>query len=240
MNKLFTSVVLVVGIALLSAQVTSAAYMTFESSTYSKNVGDIVSVPVIIDTENVETRAADIYVTYDSNVLEPVKVQQGTFYPKVINNTKTGQVYLAVYEDNPTANIKGRGTVATIDFRLKTTGSATVKFLCDSTKNTTTSEIIEASANSYSIIECSKYTTATINVLGATTTTTVSNPTTAPAQVVYVTATPAPVRVVTTNTTTSVTNQQLPRSGAAENVAMVFGFGSLLSLIGYGLKFIQK
>lgn len=234
MKKIAALILVIIGAFVLS-QNTYASYMTFDPTSYTPSVGSIISVPIIIDTEGVETRAADIYINYDSTMLEPTTIEKGSFYRNILNQTLDNRIYLAVYESDPTLNVKGRDVVAKLNFRVKTAGSSKITYECDQGKQIT-SQIIEASANNYKIIECSKYGTATINANNQTTTSSSSTTTTTTIITTQITAKPTPT---ITKAVIVTANNELPKSGATENVLTLASVGGVLSIIGYAIRFIR-
>lgn len=211
-----------------SAYAAQAAYMTFDPLSYSKKVGDIITVPIVIDSEGTPMRAADIYISYDATKLSPTSiVPNRDFFPQISNQTITGKIYVSAEQNDSTLNVTGRGVVASINFEIISAGSSQITFDCDQ-NSAKTSKIIEASANNYAIIECSKYGTASVQ--GASTSTGGTTPTSTPM--------PTPTTRPSSGTTNPPPTTTLPKSGAVENSLIALALGGALSLVGVGLRFL--
>jgi hypothetical protein len=165
---------------------------------------------VSIDTGGELTSGVDAIIEYNSSILEVVSVSEGTFYPTIttLNNT-VGKVEIYGIADSASPK-SGTGTLATITFRGKATGTATVNFLCqtggtsDSNINSTDNEDIIVCAdniNASYIIESSQE------------------------------------EATTTATPTATTSQELPQTGFLEPTALIIGGGIILIILGLAFIF---
>ncbi len=163
------------------------------------------NVTVSADTGGKLTSGADAIIEYNSSILEVVSVNEGTFYPTIttLNNT-LGKVEIYGVADS-TSPKSGTGTLATITFRGKTSGTATVNFLCQ-TGSTSDSNI--NSTNNEDIIVCANNVNASY-VIGS-------------GQEATTTATP----------TATTTSQDLPQTGFLEPTALIIGGGIILMILG--------
>lgn len=179
----------------------------FSLSPTVKEVAPQVSfnVTVSIDTGGKLTSGADAIVEYDSSLLEVVSVSEGTFYPTIttLNNT-TGKVEIYGVADSTNPK-SGTGTLATITFRGKTAGTATVNFLCQ-TGSTSDSNI--NSTSNEDLIVCADNVNASY-IIGSTS-----------------------QEATTTATPTATASQELPQTGFLEPTALIIGGGIILMILG--------
>jgi len=176
-----------------------------------KEVASQVSfnVTVSIDTGGELTSGVDAIIEYDSLILEVVSVSEGTFYPTIttFNNT-AGKIEIYGVADSASPK-SGTGTLATITFRGKAAGTATVNFLCQ-TSSTSDSNI--NSTNNEDIIVCADNVNASY-IIGSS-------------QEATATATP-----------TTTISQELPQTGFLEPTALIIGGGIILMILGLAFIF---
>ena len=127
-----------------------AAYLKLEPETVSTNANETFTINVNIDTENEEVNSADVYITYDANLLEAQQVAAGSFFPTVTNDIASGRLYIAGLVEDPATSKKGTGTIAIVTFKASKDGSANLSIDCSSSK------IVKADINASNIINCDK------------------------------------------------------------------------------------
>ncbi|NTV44115.1 MAG: hypothetical protein HGA67_00260 [Candidatus Yonathbacteria bacterium] len=131
-NRGFITKYIAVSLALVSAGSVHAATMTLLPKTSSVSVGDIVSVRVAVNTEGVVINNAEGVVQFPTDMLDVVSV------------TKSASIFSLWVEEPNFSNITGRmtfnggipnpgytgqsGTIASITFRAKKAGTASVIF----------------------------------------------------------------------------------------------------------------
>jgi len=194
------------------AKAVTAASLKFDKATVSVAVGTATSVGVVVDAGSDQIRGTDIYVTYDSSVLEAADVGAGSFFPTVSKNITPGKIYIAGLVNDPLTTKTGSGTVATISFKGLKNGTTTLAFLC-ATDGTTTSKVIKNDVNATNIIQCPANGTAAVTVgSGGDATGSTSGSYVAPTQ--------------------------LPQSGVFDNVVKLSVPGAVLFFLGAALRLV--
>jgi len=187
-----------------------AAYFKFDKDQVSVSTGEEFDLQLIVDPEGEEITSVDVYIQFDQNLIEGISVNNGSYFPTVTNNISSSTIYVAGLVDDPASPKTGIGTVATIKFKGKTDGTATISFNCDSSK------IIKNDINSTNIISCDKNQPAQIIIgQGSTNNQTTSN-------------------------NSSTTNGELPRTGLFDNTENLFLPGALLFFIGLLSRILFK
>lgn len=244
---LFTIVFLFVGLFTASSSFgqVSAALLRFDKTSTSVTTGGTFQVQVIVDPGAEQVTSIDAWIVYDKNAVSVVSVQDGTYFPTVLNDTSNiGKIYVAGMVNDPTEYKTGVGTVATITFSATSAGTSNLSYLCN-TAATETSKIVKNDINSTNIIDCTAngQQSVTISSRGGTTSpTTPPGTTIAPTVIPTLTFTPSPTifepspTIVPINATPSA----LPVSGALENMVNIALPGILLVVIGSTLKILLK
>jgi len=131
-----------------------AATLQFDPTSINTQVGQTFEVKVNVDAGSQEITSVDVYVIYDSNLLEIQSVNPGTFFNTVSHDTsQSGKVYIAGMVDDPATSKTGSGTLATLVFKAKTNGSTTLTFDCTA-GSTTDSNISKNDLNATDLIQC--------------------------------------------------------------------------------------
>ncbi|GIW64703.1 MAG: hypothetical protein KatS3mg092_0636 [Patescibacteria group bacterium] len=199
-----------------------AAIINFDKTNISVNNNEIFSLQVNIDVGNDEVRSTDIYLNYDANYLQVESVSNGGFFPTVIKETSTdNQIYIAGMVDDPGVTKTGSGTIATINFKTKNSGSTTISLNCSSSK------IVKADIDTTNILDCGQNPSISISVKEDNTNNTnntnnTSNNNAESSNLIY----PTP------------TNSTLPKTGIFENVVKFSIPGVILLLIGGLLRLV--
>lgn len=153
---------LFVGVPVAFGQVDAASF-SFDKTTVPVSVDSTFDIQVQITTGTPQVNAADAYVTFDSTLLEAQTVTPGTFFPTVTNSITSGTVYISGIVNGPGQAVTGTGTLATITFKGKANGTATLSFDCQ-TSGGNTSKIVQDDVNATNILVCSENGTATVTV----------------------------------------------------------------------------
>jgi hypothetical protein len=205
----------------LSPQIThaaNAASLQFSPDSLNISSGQTGDLKVNIDATGEQVRATDIYVLYDSTLLDVSSVSSGTFFPNVQNNTSTpGKLFIGAGDPSPGSYKTNTGTIATITFKAKGDGTSNVVFDCV-TGETSESNIYKNDLNSTDIIDCTKNNKATITS-GASAGSGSTNPTAVP-------------------TTPSSEPSVLPQTGALDSINQLALPGAMLLIIGSIIKFV--
>jgi hypothetical protein len=102
--------------------------LMLDPASVDTTAGKTFSVAVNIDTKDDTVSATEVHLTFDPNYLEATSVKGGTFLPVLLQqNTGAGTAMIAV-GSNPTDPKKGTGTVATVTFTAKKSGSTMISF----------------------------------------------------------------------------------------------------------------
>jgi len=204
--------------------VVEAATFSFDKSSYSVGVAQTFQIQVNIDTGGEQVNGADAYINYDSSFLSVEDVSAGSFFPTVTNDTATaGKVYIAGLVDDPASPKTGSGTLATITFKGLKDGTVNLTFDCNNSK------IVKGDTNATNILQCSSDYKAVISVGSGSdggSSSSSSNSSSSNDQ---------------SNSSNNNQPKTLPKSGIFENLINFAIPGSILFLIGGGLKlFILK
>jgi len=96
------------------------------------NMGSVFSVNLKIDSLNQGLSGADAILTYDKQLLEFVEIIPGKifpFYPLRKNNIDKGEVSITGTLTDPSQSLfTGKGTFATVKFRVLNVGETKIKF----------------------------------------------------------------------------------------------------------------
>lgn len=131
-----------------------AAHLEFDPATATGTKGSSFNVKVVVDAGSDEIVSTDAFVLFNSDVLQVDSVADGDFFPTVTYTTESSKVYIAGLVDDPASSKTGRGTLATITFKVIGDGSANVTFDCR-TDASDSSKIIKNDVNATNIIVCS-------------------------------------------------------------------------------------
>ncbi len=158
-----------------------AASFGFDQTTVTVQSGGTFSLKVTVDAGTDELSSVDAYISYDSSLLTADSVADGTFFPTVTNDTTTaGKIYIAGMVDDPATSKTGTGTLATITFKGKADGTATISYDCSSSK------IIKNDINATNVLKCTKNGKATITIgAGSTASTPYPTPSSLPQSGVF-------------------------------------------------------
>jgi len=196
-----------------------AASVKFDKGVVNVSVGSTFTLDAIVDAGSDQITSADMWVLYDSTLLEAQSASSAAFFPAVTNNITAGKVYIAGLITDPSTYKTGSGTVATITFKGIKNGTATISYDCRGDVSNT-SKVIKNAVEPINVINCAQNGTSivTIGTGGSLAPTTVAAPT-------------AVYRPQTQPTA-------LPRTGFMDELPRLILFGSLFVLIGVGMRIL--
>lgn len=197
---------------ILNVRVAKAQIFSLNPSTLTKAAGDEFDVDLNIDSQSQAVASADVKITFDSDIVEVVKVTPGTFFSDEADYIGTGKLFVGGFFREPYATKTGNGKLAIITLKGKKGGTAHLSFSCSTEKND--SNILDSSATD--IIKCSGIKDGTYTITGSS-----ADPTSTPA--------PTPTGTKPTAKPTP------PTSGATLPTLFFGGAGLLLTIIGIAI-----
>ena len=231
MHRYFVTIIVVAAFFLWFAPQSFAVNnFLFDSTSKNLQMGETLEVPVNIHTDSgTEVIGADIWMTIDESYLDVQSINQGSYFPTVTGQkTSTGKIYIAGILEDTTTTKTGDGTIATVLFTPKKTGTTEIKFDCRGNDVSDTSKININFTNPQNVIDCSSTAAniLTINVGAA------GNGATPTPEGGVGGATPTPANYVPGNTTLTPTPSGLPNSGFFDNTLYYIISGGALMSIG--------
>lgn len=158
-----------IAIALLAPSLASAATLSVSPSSQSVTAGGTFTVTVNLDTQNASIDGVDLrYLNFNSALLEVqdansgtagVQIAPGSLMPLTLANTVDNSLGRITFSQVSAGGSKyrGSGVLATITFRAKAAGTASVSFNYTS-GNTTDSNVAAAGADALSAVINGSYT----------------------------------------------------------------------------------
>lgn len=230
-KKIFPGFVFVCFLLCFSVSKVEAASLKFEPTSLNANLGKNFDIKVNVEAGSEQITSVDVFVTYDSSLMEVTSssnIVSGNFFQDIASVVnQPGKLYIAGLIRDPGGYRTGSGTLATISFKPKTTGSNTLTFDCTA-GSTSDSNIVKNDTNSSDIINCADNNTTVVTIGGA-----ISGTVTTPG-----TSSPTPTR----NTTYTATNSGQYISGATNSSGQYIGengellqSGTLENVMKYGI-----
>jgi len=199
-----------------------AAYLRFDSTSSSAANGATFQIGVVLEPGSDGINSTDVFVTYDSTLLQATTVTAGSLFPTVSNDISTsGTVYIAGLVNDPANSVTSAGTVATITFKGLKEGTGTLSFNCDSSK------IVKNDLNATNVISCSQNGTSAVTIGSGSGSDS--------------SATPTPTTSSSSGDTSGSTGSsttELPRSGIFDNMVKLAVPGTILLFLGLGLRLV--
>ncbi|MBI3620272.1 hypothetical protein HY214_03980 [Candidatus Roizmanbacteria bacterium] len=209
-----------------------AASLNFSQTSFTINVGDTMTVDAKVDAGTDKVSSANVYVTYDSTVLEATSVTDGSFFPVTSHSIAAGRIYISGVVNDINLAPSGTGKLATIIFKSLKSGTATLAFDC-STSSNSTSKVIKNDVNATNVLICAQNGTAAVTVgsgSGGSGTAPTSTPTPTTAAAGPAAPTSAPI----------VNPSTLPQTGFFDNTKNFATFGAVLFVAGVSLRMLLK
>ncbi len=100
------------------AQKTYAQVFILDPSAATKNVGEEFTVNLNIDTQGKAVASADVKLTFDSTILEVVRVDKGDFFSDEADYVGAGTLYVGGFFREQYATKNGSGKLAILSFKL--------------------------------------------------------------------------------------------------------------------------
>ena len=234
MKKLLIYIIFLAGIFLTtSASAVSAASLQFDPTTKTTPKGENFDIKVDIDAGTNEILATDAKISFDKTLLEVVKIENGGYFKTLgkADYSTAGQIYIAGIVDDPGDFKKGTGTVATVNFKALTDGTATLSYICTPGETGEDSNIANNDFDATDVINCSENGTSRITIGGGGDSSTTPTPTSTGSTTVAPTNTLAP------------TVSSLPETGlfeTATNINVMLPLSILAVLLGLAVKFFLR
>ena len=218
-SKILCLVILATGCLLLATSEAQAQEFSLTPSAASNSVGQEFTVDLNIDTQSASVASADVKLTFDTAVLEVVKVTNGSFFSDMANYIGAGKVFIGGFFQDESASKTGTGKMATLTLKGVGNGTSKLAFVCSTAKDD--SNIFDASGND--IIKCTTISDGSYTISGGTTL-----PTSTPTASASATKT-------TTPTSTSSATATPPQSGMFLPTVLFGAAGVLLTIFGIAL-----
>lgn len=158
----------------------ASASLTFSPSSGTVTVGQDFNVAIQLDTNGAQTDGARALINYDTNKLEVRAISNGVYETYPTKTWESGQITISGLAPINGPYYSGSGTLATITFRPKATGSTTLTL--NYTAGSTTDSNVAEHGTSADILGSVGTATFTIQSAGAGATVPTATPTSAPAQ----------------------------------------------------------
>ncbi|QQS43283.1 hypothetical protein IPM65_03920 [Candidatus Roizmanbacteria bacterium] len=144
----------------------SGPRFVFEPSSTSVKKNETFNINLTIDPGSEQVAGADIYLTYNANLLTIDQVTAGSYFPLVSNVPATGRIYISATVATQGESKTGSGTIATITFKAIETGNASITVDCDPSK-TDTSRIIKNDIDATNVLVCEALQAHTVTITAA-------------------------------------------------------------------------
>ncbi|MBI4130393.1 hypothetical protein HY468_03695 [Candidatus Roizmanbacteria bacterium] len=165
----------------------ATASFALSPTTKTAAIGETFTVDVVANTGGSEVSGADMYITFDSNKLTLLDIQNGTIFEQYVGkeiNNATGKASISGLVGFESTLFSGSGTYATLQFKAIDSGAAAVNFDFTAGNSRDTNlvdfnsglDILTSVTNgTYTISGVANQTSSSGNTSTTTTTTTTSN-----------------------------------------------------------------
>lgn len=193
-----------------------AASVKFDKATVTVNANETFTLDAIVDAGSDQITSTDMWIIYDSTMLEAQNASPGAFFPAVTNNITAGKVYVAGLITDPGTYKTGSGTVAKITFKALKNGTATITYDCRADVSNS-SKVIKNAVDPINVINCAQNGTSIITIgTGGVVPTSATIPTS-----IYSSGTPP---------------TSLPQSGIMDELPRLSMIGGILIVMGVLLR----
>lgn len=196
-----------------------AQVFSLSPSSSTNSAGNEFTVDLNIDTQSASVASADVKLTFDSVILDVVKVTNGSFFSDMANYIGAGKVFIGGFFQDESASKTGTGKMATLTLKGVGNGTSKLAFVCSTAKDD--SNIFDSAGND--IIKCSGIKNGSYTITGGSTL-----PTSTPTATATSTLTNMP-------TSTSSLTMTPPQSGAFFPTILFGTAGVLLTIFGIAL-----
>lgn len=219
-----------VGIVVALPHKAHAAFLEFDPAEQKPKVGDTITAKVNIDAERDQVLSSDVRITYDAKLLQVTAIDNGSYFSIAKKDfSKPGQIYIAGIIDTPGDFKTGKGTIATITFKVLAAGTGVLDFVCEDGETATDSNIAKNVLDVPDIIACEKNGPADIIISGTSTSTITPSPTTRSS------GSSGSSGGTTTKTSSP---SALPKSGVVDDLMKAAVPGMILFIIGISLRML--
>lgn len=241
----------------LRKEAAPATTLSFQPSNATIKVGETVSLSVAIDTAENKATAADLRIIYDPKKLTLKDFKPGTFLPVVLTQPRIDNnqgLATAVFGAQPANVPKGKGSLGTLVFQAKDTGTISVAFSPQTevtgideeiniliAKNSAAVTIQGTSASAASPAQAQATATPVPTASPKATAQGTGGTSTSPSPSAKATASPKATATATAKATASpkptATPRELPQAGFSLPTVGILGAGAFILLLGILLAF---
>ncbi|MCX6732462.1 MAG: cohesin domain-containing protein [Candidatus Roizmanbacteria bacterium] len=198
-----------------------AASLKFDQGTVTVGAGSTFTLNAVIDAGSDQITSTDMWILYDSTLLEAQSASAAAYFPAVTNNITAGKIYIAGLVTDPGTYKTGVGNVATITFKGLKNGQATITYDCRADVSNS-SKVIKNAVDPTNVINCAQNGTSIVTI-GTGGTATSLTPT------VY-----APTSVYSPQTQPTA----LPQTGIMDEMPKLFIAGGIFVMVGIMMRIL--
>lgn len=232
----------------LRKEAAPATSLSLTPSQSTIKAGETISLTISMDTAENKATGADLTITYDPKKLVLTEFKPGTFLPIPLSQPKIDNnqgLATAVFGAQPASVPKGKGSLGTLVFQAKETGTVSVAFSPETEVIGADEEtnVLVAKNPASVTIQASSVQVGLVPSPAATATPKAGTQATGAAQTASpsaspkATASPKGAAKTTSSPTPTGTPKELPRAGFSLPTLGMFGAGVLILLLGILLAF---
>lgn len=140
-----------------------AASVKFDKGTVTVGAGETFTLDAVVDAASDQITSTDMWILYDSTLVEAQNASAGAFFPAVTNNITAGKVYIAGLITDPGTYKTGSGTVAKITFKALKNGTVTITYDCRADVSNS-SKVIKNAVDPTNVINCAQNGTSIVTI----------------------------------------------------------------------------
>lgn len=140
-----------------------AASLKFDKGVVNVAAGDTFTLDAVVDSGSDQITSTDMWILYDSTLLEAQNASAAAFFPAVTNNITAGKVYIAGLVTDPGTYKTGSGSVAKITFKALKNGTATITYDCRIDVSNS-SKVIKNAVDPTNVINCAQNGTSIVTI----------------------------------------------------------------------------
>lgn len=140
-----------------------AAALKFDQGTVTVAPGSTFTLNAVIDAGSDQITSTDMWILYDSTLLEAQSASAAAYFPAVTNNITAGKIYIAGLVTDPGTYKTGVGNVATITFKGLKNGQATLTYDCRADVSNS-SKVIKNAVDPTNVINCAQNGTSIVTI----------------------------------------------------------------------------
>ena len=240
-----------------------AAFFIFDPNSLDVKKDEDFQIKINIDTEGEQPKTAEAIVLFDETQLQVVSLSEAAegekFYPVFLKKITSNKINVGGAIRPSEEPKSGKGTIAVVTFKAKTSSKNILSFLCQPGKTTDSNINVRKGGKPTDVIDCAKLNEATITIGGADAPTSTPGPSSAPSSspapsltsgalsptpsstptlTPTLTLTPTIVATASPTLILSPTPASLPDTGSADLIIKSVGIGLLLVIASVVVKFI--